>query len=253
MKLTIDTAAQTLVIGTDEQRELPLYSPEAFSLLSREWLRVGWQLKYSYTFTWMGRPVIQLPEDLLRLQELIVGLRPDVLIETGIAHGGSLVFYASLFKTMGHGRVVGVDLEIRPHNRAALEAHPLKPWIALIEGDSVAPTTLARVQAELRGAERVLVLLDSNHSRDHVAAELSAYAPFVSRGSYLLVADGIMQDLHDVPRGRPEWAYDNPIAAVDAFLQEVPDFERLEPPFAFNESPLEGRLTYWPKGFLRRR
>src|SRR5262249_21640069 len=147
MKLILDASKKELVEEVDgEIRVIPLYTPEAFSLLSRHWLNVGWSLKYTYSFTWMGRPVIQLPEDIIRIQELIFQLQPDVIVETGVAHGGSLIFYASLCKAMSRGRVVGVDVHIRPHNRAAIENHFLASYIHLIEGDSVAAETLERVQ-----------------------------------------------------------------------------------------------------------
>lgn len=127
MKLTIDTDAKTLSVEAQgNQRQLALYSDEAFELISDQWLKVGWNQKYSYTFTWMGRPIIQIPDDLLRIQEVIYRIKPDVIIETGVAHGGSLIFYASLFKAMGRGRVVGVDIEIRPHNRKAIESNSLR-------------------------------------------------------------------------------------------------------------------------------
>ena len=134
---------------------LPLYSPRAFELLSEQWLRVGWAEKYPYAFSWLGRPVIQAPEDLIRIQEVVHVVKPDVLIETGVAHGGSLVFYASLFKAMGTGRVIGVDIEIRPHNRIAIEAHPLASAITLIEGSSIAADTVAQVRAALRDGDTV--------------------------------------------------------------------------------------------------
>ncbi len=251
MKLLLDTTKRRLEV---DGQELPLYSPEAFAHLSRVWTDVGWSLKYTYTFTWMGRPVIQMPEDLIRVQELIHEARPDVIVETGVAHGGSLVFYASLFKAMGRGRVVGVDLEIRPHNRRAIEAHPLRELITLIEGDSVAPATLAAVSSAVGSAERVMVVLDSNHTREHVKAELGAYAELVTPGSYLVVADGVMACLADVPRGRPEWATDNPLVAVDEFLASDGRFEHVAAPCRFNESPLSGAVTtYWPGGWLRRK
>ena len=140
MKLTIDTDGRILIEEAAGRRVTwPLYSKEAFERISRQWLRVGWNQRYLYTFTWMGRPVIQLPEDLLRAQEVVYRVRPDVLIETGVAHGGSLVFYASLFKAMNHGRVIGVDAEIRPHNRVAIERHELSRLITLVEGDSISP------------------------------------------------------------------------------------------------------------------
>jgi len=150
----------------------------------------------------MGRPIIQLPEDIVRIQEVIYALQPDVIIETGVAHGGSLVFYASLFSAMGKGRVIGVDIEIRPHNRRAIEAHPLSRLITLIEGSSIEPETIARVKAQIRLGEKVMVILDSNHTRDHVRAELEAYAPLVAIGSYIVACDGIVRDLQGAPRGR---------------------------------------------------
>ena len=130
MKLTIDTETRVLVKEAPDGRvELPLDSPEAFALLSEQWVTVGWGQRYSYGFTWLGRPLIQLPEDVLRIQEVVFRVQPNVIVETGIAHGGSLVLYASLCKALGRGRVVGVDIEIRPHNRTALEEHPLAPLI----------------------------------------------------------------------------------------------------------------------------
>src|SRR5579872_186521 len=137
MKLTIDTEAKSLVVNANgQERCLKLYSDEAFELISHQWLKVGWNQKYPYTFTWMGRPIIQIPEDILRIQEVVYRVKPDVIIETGVAHGGSLIFYASLFKAMGRGRVIGVDIEIRPHNRKAIEAHEMKLLIELVEGSS---------------------------------------------------------------------------------------------------------------------
>ena len=130
MKIILDTDSSELTVeSVDGKRVMQLYSKEAFELISREWVRVGWNQKYQYTFSWMGRPIIQLPEDMLRTQEVLYKLRPDVLVETGIAHGGSLIFYASLFKAMGKGRVIGVDIEIRGHNRVAIEEHELCSYI----------------------------------------------------------------------------------------------------------------------------
>lgn len=253
MRLVIDTAAGRLTEETpDGSREVPLYSPEAFAALSRVWVNVGWELKYAYSFSWFGRPVIQLPEDMVRIQEVIYRVKPDVIVETGVAHGGSLVFYASLFKAMGRGRVVGVDVEIRPHNRKAIEGHPLADLITLIEGDSVAPATLDKVRGLIRPGERVLVLLDSCHTKAHVLAELRAYAPLVSVGSYLVATDGVMADLADNPRGRPEWRHDNPQAAARQFAAENPNFVPEEPPFPFNEGRVTERVTHWPSAHLRR-
>jgi cephalosporin hydroxylase len=235
-----------------ETRTYPLASPEAFAAVSRAWLRCGWDARYVYGFTWLGRPVIQLPEDLIRVQEAIYQVKPDLVIETGVAHGGSLVFYASLMRLLGRGRVVGVDVEIRPHNRSAIEAHELAPWITLVEGSSVDPTVVARVRALAAGASRVLVVLDSRHAKDHVLAELRAYAELVTPGSYLVAADGIMADLAGAPRTAPDWSWNNPRAAVEEFLETRRDFVRAEPPIPFNEGLVRDRVTYWSGGWLRR-
>jgi cephalosporin hydroxylase len=253
LRLTIDTEARVLTEETPQgPREVPLYSPEAFSLLNRHWVRVGWSLKYSYGFAWLGRPVIQLPEDLMRIQELIHRVEPDVIVETGVAHGGSLIFYAGLCKALDRGRVIGVDIEIRPHNRVAIEAHPLSSFITLIEGSSTDPEVVESVKRQIGTNERVLVILDSNHTKAHVLAELAAYGPFVSPDSYIVVADGIMADLSDCPGGKPEWAWDNPTEAAMEFASADPRFELEEPPFPFNEGLIDERVTYWPSGFLRR-
>lgn len=253
MKLTIDTDKKTL---TTEQggraEELPLYSPRAFSALSDTWVKVGWGLKYTYGFAWMGRPMIQLPDDMIRIQEVVYRVRPDVLIETGVAHGGSLIFYASLFKAMGKGRVVGVDIEIRPHNRKAIEAHELSPLITLVEGSSVASDTVKKVNALVKPGETVLVILDSNHTKRHVAAELDAYAPLVSAGSYIVATDGVMSLVADAPGGHPEWVQDNPTVAAAEFAQAHPEFALEEPPFPFNEGQITERVTHWPGAYLRR-
>lgn len=253
MKLIIDTEINTLVLNdAGVERTLDLYGPEAFEVLSRQWVRLGWNQKYQYTFTWMGRPMIQLPEDVLRMQEVIHAVKPDVIVETGIAHGGSLVFYASLCKAMDKGRVLGIDIEIRPHNRAAIEAHPLANYITMIEGSSTDPDIVAQVKAQIGPSERVLVILDSNHTYDHVLAELRAYAELTSVGSYIVATDGIMYDLADVPRGEPSWATDNPTRAAADFASEDSRFVVKQPAWEFNESDLRDNITHWPGAWLRR-
>src|SRR4030095_10760063 len=140
MKLTIDATEGKLTSETEtETRVLDLYSKEAFQLISQQWLKIGWNQKYPYTFSCLGRPIVQLPEDMIRVQEVIYRVRPDVIIETGVAHGGSLIYYASLCKAMERGRVIGIDIEIRPHNRRAIEAHELSHMITLLEGSSTSP------------------------------------------------------------------------------------------------------------------
>jgi cephalosporin hydroxylase len=228
-------------------------SPEAFSIVSQAWLRCGWDTKYVYTFTWLGRPIIQLPEDLVRLQEVIYQLKPDVIIETGVAHGGGLIFYASLCKVLEKGKVIGVDIEIRPHNRKAIEEHELFPYITLLEGSSIDPDIVKQVKSNIQPSDTVLILLDSNHSKDHVLAELKAYAEFVTPGSYIVATDGIMQDLVGAPRSQPDWGTNNPQTAVTEFLQSYPEFILEPPQWLFNESEaLSVNITYWPNAWLKR-
>lgn len=254
MKLILDTVQKTLdVIDNDRVVSYDLYSKRAFELISRQWLRVGWNEKYTYTFTWFGLPVIQLPEDMIRMQEAVYQIRPDVIIETGIAHGGSMIFYASLCKAMGKGRVIGVDIEIRPHNRNAIENHGLFPYITLIEGHSTAADVIEKVKSQIGHDEKVMVVLDSCHTREHVYRELAVYSGFVSKGSYIIATDGIMGDLYDVPRGRPEWVNDNPAQAVIDFLDQNQEFVLLEPGFIFNESQLDKKVTHWPGAWLTRK
>jgi cephalosporin hydroxylase len=254
VRLTIDTSAQTMRREDGaHSEEIPLYSKAAWELISREWVRVGWNQRYQYTFSWFGRPVIQLPEDLIRVQEVIYSIKPDVIIETGVAHGGSLVFYSSICEALGKGRVIGIDIEIRPHNRKAIEAHELAHRIALVEGSSTDPEVVAKVKAQIKPGESVLVLLDSNHTKQHVETELAAYHEMVSPGSYIVATDGIMQDLHDVPRGNPEWTWDNPSAAAEEFAAAHPEFVLEQPAWPFNESELARNITHWPQAWLRRR
>ena len=249
MKITIDTDTQTL---TTPDGSIGLYSDEAFEIISRCWVKVGWNQKYPYTFSWMGRPVIQLPEDMLRIQEVIFQVQPDVIIETGVAHGGSLIFYSSLCKAMDKGRVVGVDIEIRPHNRTAIEQHPLSDRITLIEGSSTAPEVVAQVAAHIQPGETVLVILDSNHSYAHVLGELNAYAQFVTPGSYIVATDGVMSEVADTPRGHPEWTQDNPTQAAKDFAAQHPEFVIEQPAWPFNESTLKHNITHWPGAWLKR-
>lgn len=232
--------------------EFGIGTPEAFRLLSEVWLRSGWDTKYVYSFTWLGRPMIQLPEDTIRLQEVIHEVRPDVIVETGVAHGGSLVFYASLCKLMGTGRVIGVDIEIREHNRRAIESHDLAPLITLIEGDSASAATVERVGAQIGAKERALVLLDSCHTKDHVRCELEAYAPMIGKGSYIVAMDGIMERLAGAPRSHEDWAWNNPRQAALEFVEAHKEFEICEPAFRFNEGAIHERVTYWPNAFIRR-
>jgi cephalosporin hydroxylase len=249
MKISIDTDARRIEA---DGRAIDLYSDEGFRLISGLWVKTGWNQKYTYSFSWFGVPMIQLPEDVLRYQEAVFRLQPDVIIETGVAHGGSAVFSASLCKLMGKGRVIAVDIEIRRHNRARIERHPLAPLITLIEGSSTAPEIVNKVRSLIAPDQSVLVMLDSDHSFNHVTAELEAYAPLVTRDSWIIATDGIMQDLEDVPRGRAGWGQDNPARAAREFAARNPSFVIEAPAWAFNESTLKNNITHWPNAWLKR-
>jgi len=253
MKIIIDDNEKTLAIeSSDKKKTVSLYSKEAFEIISHHWLKVGWNQKYVYTFSWMGRPVIQLPEDMIRIQEVIYRMKPDVIIETGVAHGGSLIYYASLCKTMEKGRIIGIDIEIRPHNRTAIENHELASYITLIEGDSTDDAIVNQVKVLVKPNETVLVILDSNHTKQHVLKELNAYSPLVTKGSYIVATDGSMKDLYDVPRGDPGWIWDNPTEAALEFAAKSPEFVIEQPEWEFNESELTENITHWPGAYLRR-
>jgi len=203
--------------------------------------------RYSYNFSWMGRPIIQYPQDMVAMQEIIWSVRPDLVIETGIAHGGSLVYYASLLELLGNdGIVVGIDIDIRPHNREAIEAHPMARRIRMIEGSSIDPGTVAQVAELVRHRTRVLVTLDSNHTHDHVLQELLLYSPFVSVGSYLTVFDTVVEDM---PKAlfpdRPWGPGNNPKTAVREFLGQTDRF--------VVDKEVENKLllTVAPDGYLR--
>ncbi len=219
---------------------------EAFRAASIDWMRRSLPHRYSYNFRWMGRPIIQYPQDMIAMQEIVWNVRPDLIVETGIAHGGSLVYYASLCELIGHGTVLGVDIDIRSHNRAAIEAHPMAKRISMIEGSSIDPDIVRRVHEAARDS-RVLVVLDSMHTHDHVVAELDAYAGLVSVGSYCVVYDTVVEDL---PAGlypdRPWDVGNNPKTAVTEFLQRDDRFEI--------DADIEARLqiTVGPGGYLRR-
>ena len=189
--------------------------------LSREWSEKVGRHKYTYNFTWMGRPIIQLPQDIVAMQELIFRIQPSVIVETGVAHGGSLVMYASMLELLGGDReVIGVDIDIRAHNRAALEQHPMSKRIHLIQGSSVAPETVAQVRARVAGRGPVLVTLDSNHTHQHVRDELAAYSPMVTKGSYLVVFDTLIEEMPDRCFPDREWKKGNsPRSAVREFMQ----------------------------------
>lgn len=201
-------------------------SDSALNTLSREWFVASSRHEYSYHFKWLGLPIIQFPQDIVAMQEIIWSVKPDLIIETGVARGGSAVFYASMLQLIGGaGRVVAVDVDIRPDNRKALEAHPMFDRITLLEGSSTSDATIGRVRELAKGCRRVLVALDSNHTHDHVQNELALYAPLVTRGSYLVVFDTVIEHMPpDFFPERPWHPGNSPHTAVAQFLATTDRF-----------------------------
>lgn len=242
-----------------------LGSDAALKRASLDWmLQAGMVGAYTYNFNWMGRPIIQYPQDMVAMQELIWAVKPDLIIETGIAHGGSLIMNASLLALLDlceaqeQGRmldprrparkVLGIDIDIREHNREAIEAHPMASRIQMLQGSSVDPAMVAQVREIASSYKRVLVSLDSNHTHEHVLAELEAYAPLTSVGSYCVVFDTVVEDMPpELCRGRP-WAPGNsPLTASREYLARHPEFEV--------DRRIENKLliTVAKEGFLKRR
>jgi cephalosporin hydroxylase len=203
--------------------------------------------KYSYGFSWLGRPIIQFPQDMVALQEIIWRVKPDLILETGIAHGGSLIFSASILELLGGtGMVVGIDIDIREHNREAIEKHPLSGRISMIEGSSLDEDVASKVYDLAKGKKRVVVLLDSNHTHDHVIQELELYSPLVGEGSYLIVFDTVVEDMPaEAFQGRPWSKGNNPKTAVLEFLKNNDRFKV--------DTDIENKLliTVAPSGYLR--
>jgi cephalosporin hydroxylase len=230
---------------------------------ANEFMRASTQPKYSYNFSWMGRPIIQYPQDMVAMQELIWSIKPDLIIETGIAHGGSLIFSASMLAQLdmcdaiearisfnpkeSRRKVLGIDIDIRAHNRMAIEAHPMASRIQMIQGSSIAPEIIDQVKKVASGYNRILVCLDSNHTHEHVLAELEAYAPLTSVGSYCVVFDTVVEELPaDMFPDRPWGPGNNPKTAVWEYLKTHPGF--------MSDQSIHNRLliTVAPDGYLKR-
>jgi cephalosporin hydroxylase len=214
--------------------------------LSRIWIREIARHRYAYNFTWLGRPVIQFPQDMMAIQELIWSIKPDVVIETGVAHGGSILFSASMLELVGgEGYVIGIDIDIRKHNRTEIEAHPLSRRVRLIEGSSVDDAVVSQVREMVGEGKKVLVILDSNHTHEHVLRELELFSPFVREGSYLVVYDTLIEDMPvDLVGDRPWGPGNNPKTAVWEFLETNKRFKI--------DKDLEAKLsiTVAPDGYL---
>jgi cephalosporin hydroxylase len=204
--------------------------------------------QYSYNFSWMGRPIIQYPQDMIAMQEIIWEIKPDLIIETGIAHGGSLIYYASLLELIGKGEVLGIDIDIREHNRKEIETHPMFKRIKMIQGSSISNEVIEQVKKQVTGKRKVLVSLDSNHTHDHVLNELNLYSSFVTLNSYIVAFDTIVEDLPEgyFSQKRPWGVSNNPKTAVDEFLKTNKNFEI--------DTSIDNKLliSVAPGGYLKR-
>jgi cephalosporin hydroxylase len=254
LKIEIDYEKQLVSKNSNGSSETyPFDTEEAFELIADAYIRLGWDNKYVYSFTWMGRPIIQLPEDMIRAQELIYEVKPDILIEIGVAHGGSLVYYAGLMKAMGKGRVLGVDIEIREHNKKEILKHELSEMIALIEGSSIDQNTVNAVRSHIAEGETVMIFLDGNHTYEHVLQELNDYSAMVTKGSYIVAMDGIQRDLVGAPRSKSDWGWNNAANAAEDFVSKNNEsfvIEKRVP--IFNEGNINNLITYWPSGYIKR-
>lgn len=220
---------------------------QEFREQSMDWREKALERKYMHNFSWLGRPIIQFPSDVIAIQEIIWTVKPDLIIETGVAHGGSLILSASILQLLNHGEVIGIDIDIRPHNRKSIESHPLSPRITLLEGSSIDPCIIEKVKKLAKG-KKTLVFLDSNHTHEHVMSELNAYSELVGIGSYCVVFDTFVEDLTDnyVWHERPWGKGNNPKTAVLEWLKSHPNFQI--------DRSIENKLlvTSAPDGFLRR-
>lgn len=214
--------------------------------LGLEFLIRACRNNYSYNFEWMGRPIIQFTEDIVAMQELLWNVQPDLLIEVGIAHGGSLILYASIMELIGKGEVLGVDIDIRTHNRQAIEAHPMYKRIAMLQGNSIDNGIVGQVRAKAEGKKTIMVCLDSNHTHSHVLRELELYSPLVTKGSYLVVFDTVVEDMPDeLFADRPWGKGNNPKTAVREFLKNNDRFAV--------DREVENKIviTVAPEGYLK--
>ena len=225
-------------------REAELYTPEGLELATELWVKSSFHHRVMYEPTWLGIPIIQYPNDIVMMQELLWKFRPDFVVETGVAHGGASILYASIMELLGKGKVIGVDIEIHKYNRLAINSHPLSRRIELIEGSSIDSEVVEDVRNRINADREVIVVLDSNHSYEHVLAEMELYGKFISPGGYMVVMDSVQEMLQDTPTGSKNWKHDNPLAAIRTFLSKHPEWET-DPYYT------RTHITCNPGGFLR--
>jgi cephalosporin hydroxylase len=230
----------------ENKKNIELMSKDSkLKKMTRSWFDLAFKHQYSYHFTWLGRPIIQFPQDMIALQEIIWDVKPDIIIETGIAHGGSLIFSASMLQLIGRGKVIGIDIDIRKHNKDEIKKHPLYKRIKMIEGSSVEPKIIKKVFSAVKDKKKIMVFLDSNHTHEHVLKELEAYSSLVKKGSYIIVFDTMVEDMpkNSFPN-RPWNKKNNPKTAVREFLKKNKRFKVNK---KFEEKLL---ITSSPDGFL---
>jgi cephalosporin hydroxylase len=253
MKIVIDTdTGRLMAAGPEGVRDLPLYSKDGFDVLSRLWMKVGWNQNFQSSFTWCGQPILELRADLLFTQEVVNCVRPNVIIQTGLAHSGLFLLLASMLRSHGGGKVIGVDANIPLELRQALDATDLASDLTLLRGEIVAESTLTQLKQTIIEDARVMAILASNRSKAAVRDELEAYAPLVSVGSYLVATGGFLQDVHDVPRGNPQWKDDHPAAAALEFALEHAEFRLEEFDAPLQDKRRATTVTFWPQAWLRR-
>ncbi len=250
MKIVIDTDTGSLEV--DGGVSQPLYSHDSLEILSKLWIQVEWNELHWKSFSWLGLPMWQLPEDVLRLQEFVWEFKPDIIVETGINLGGSALFFASMCKLMGKGEVISIDISIPAEVRSAIERHTLSDAITLVEGDSVSDDTVAEVKALAGSNDKVLVFLDSDHSYAHVLKELERYSELLPLGSYIVATDGVMEFLADVPLGSREWIGDNPMTAAKEFVSSNPNFVIERPKARYHDEKVIQSMSYWPSAWIKR-
>lgn len=235
-----------------EERIEAIGKNEELKSCANNFVKASLAPKYSYNFSWLGRPIIQYPQDMIAMQEIIWKVKPELIIETGIAHGGSLIFSAAMLELVAacggsEGEVLGIDIDIRQHNREAIENHPMHKRITMIQGSSIDPDIIAQVVEKAKGKKRILVCLDSNHTHDHVLAELKAYASLATVGSYCVVFDTIVEDIpKDLSENRPWGPGNNPKTAVFEYLKKHPEF--------VIDRDIQNKIliTVAPEGYLKR-
>ena len=233
------TSLQDFVLSKKDKNE------DELKKAAKQWVVASAKNKIVYEIEWLGIPVIQTPEDLILMQELIFKIKPDVLIETGIAHGGSLIFYASLFELIGKGKVIGIDIEIKEHNRKVLEVHPMFDRIQMIEGDSLAEENLEAIQKLIPPNATVLVALDSCHTREHVYNELKKYSRFVTKNSYMVVFDTHTSDMVDGKAAPDYYKNNGPLEAINLFLSENDNY-------GIDKMYNKLYISYSPDGYLKK-